>query len=97
MRVGLYLRVSTGEQTVANQERELVEAIERHGWTIVATFRDEGISGSKGRDKRPGFDCLCKAITRRFPPTVFTYVLGSHEWLMWRSGDCMRTTRPPAR
>jgi hypothetical protein len=29
-------------------------------------------------------------------PTVFTYVLGSHEWLMWRSGDRMRTTRPPA-
>jgi hypothetical protein len=38
MRVGLYLRVSTGEQTVANQERELVEATSRHGWEIVATY-----------------------------------------------------------
>jgi DNA invertase Pin-like site-specific DNA recombinase len=65
MRVGLYLRVSTGEQTVANQERELIEAASRHGWEIVATYRDEGISGSKGREKRPGFDRLHKAIVRR--------------------------------
>src|SRR5262249_13747682 len=55
------LRVSTGEQTVANQERELAETARRHGWQIVATYRDEGISGAKGREKRPGFDRLCKA------------------------------------
>jgi DNA invertase Pin-like site-specific DNA recombinase len=65
MRVGLYLRVSTGEQTVANQERELAASARRHGWEIVATYRDEGISGSKGRERRPGFDRLCKAIVRR--------------------------------
>jgi DNA invertase Pin-like site-specific DNA recombinase len=28
-------------------------------------FQDEGISGAKGRDKRPAFDALCKAIARR--------------------------------
>jgi DNA invertase Pin-like site-specific DNA recombinase len=65
MRVGLYLRVSTGEQTVTYQERELIEAVSRHGWEITATYRDEGISGAKGREKRPGFDRLCKAILRR--------------------------------
>jgi DNA invertase Pin-like site-specific DNA recombinase len=65
MRVGMYLRVSTGEQTIANQERELTAAAERHGWTIASVFKDEGISGAKGRDARPGFDQLCKAITRR--------------------------------
>jgi DNA invertase Pin-like site-specific DNA recombinase len=64
-RVALYLRVSTFGQTVENQERELAEAAERHGWTIAATFKDEGISGAKGRDKRPAFDRLCKAVTRR--------------------------------
>jgi DNA invertase Pin-like site-specific DNA recombinase len=64
-RVALYLRVSTGSQTVENQERELTEAASRHGWSIVAVFKDEGISGAKGRDKRPAFDKLCKAITRR--------------------------------
>ena len=64
-RVGLYLRVSTGDQTIENQRRELAEAAERHGWNVVATYIDEGISGSKGRDRRPGFDQLCMAVTRR--------------------------------
>ena len=61
----LYLRVSTDDQTVENQRRELAEAAARHGWHIVAEFSDTGISGAKGRDKRPGLDRLCKAITRR--------------------------------
>jgi hypothetical protein len=30
----------------------------RSGHEIVALYRDEGISGSKGRDKRPGFDAM---------------------------------------
>jgi DNA invertase Pin-like site-specific DNA recombinase len=41
------------------------ENAQRHGWGIVAVFQDEGISGSKGRDKRPQFDALHKAIARR--------------------------------
>lgn len=64
-RVGLYLRVSTDSQTVENQLRVLTEVAERSGWTIVATYSDEGISGTKGRDKRPGFDGLLRAISRR--------------------------------
>jgi DNA invertase Pin-like site-specific DNA recombinase len=64
-RVALYLRVSTREQTVENQRRELTEVADRHGWRIVAQFADEGVSGAKGRDKRPGFDKLMKATTRR--------------------------------
>jgi DNA invertase Pin-like site-specific DNA recombinase len=61
----LYLRVSTGEQTVANQARELAEAAQRHSWDVVATFSDQGISGAKGRQSRPGFDRLHRAIVRR--------------------------------
>jgi DNA invertase Pin-like site-specific DNA recombinase len=64
-RVAVYARVSTDEQTVANQQRELQAAADRHGWQITATFTDEGISGTKGRDKRPGFDLLCRGITRK--------------------------------
>src|SRR5579872_1685101 len=64
-RVALYLRVSTQGQTVENQRRELEAAAERHGWSVVAVFADEGISGTKGRDKRPAFDALCKAVSRR--------------------------------
>jgi DNA invertase Pin-like site-specific DNA recombinase len=63
--VALYLRVSTGEQTVENQRRDLEAAIERRGWRVVAEFCDEGVSGANGRHKRPGFDRLHRAITRR--------------------------------
>jgi DNA invertase Pin-like site-specific DNA recombinase len=63
--IAIYLRVSTGEQTIDNQARDLYEAAERHGWTIAATFKDEGISGAKGRSLRPAFDRLCRAIVRR--------------------------------
>jgi len=64
-RVALYLRVSTDGQTVANQRRELHAVAERHGWNVVDEFADEGISGAKGRDKRPGYDQLHRGIVRR--------------------------------
>ena len=64
LRAALYLRVSTGEQTVENQRRDLETAAAQRGWAIVATYADEGISGSKGRDKRPGLDAMLKDATR---------------------------------
>src|SRR5687768_15906429 len=64
-RVALYARVSTDGQTVANQRRELDAVADRHGWDVVSVFTDQGISGSKGRVKRPGFDKLLKAVARR--------------------------------
>src|SRR5215469_151914 len=41
------------------------QACAARGWQIVKTFEDPGISGAKGRDQRPGFDALLKAVTRR--------------------------------
>jgi DNA invertase Pin-like site-specific DNA recombinase len=64
-RAVLYLRVSTIEQTTANQERELRQAAERAGWEVVKVYKDHGISGAKGRDKRPAFDALCRDANRR--------------------------------
>ncbi len=64
-RVALYCRVSTDGQTVENQTRELRAVAKRHGWKIVETFTDKGISGAKGRNGRPGFDALHKAIARK--------------------------------
>ena len=66
-RVAIYTRVSTsdGQQTIDNQLRDLNIAAERMGWEIVAHYSDEGISGAKGRDRRPGLDAMLKAITRR--------------------------------
>ena len=64
-RIALYTRVSQDTQTTENQRRELVAVAERLGWEIVAEFTDHGISGSKGREKRPGYDALMKAVARR--------------------------------
>ena len=64
-RVAIYTRVSTDGQSVENQLQELRTMAERHGWSVVAEFSDAGISGAKGRDKRPGFDRMLKAATRR--------------------------------
>jgi DNA invertase Pin-like site-specific DNA recombinase len=64
-RVAFYQRVSTGGQSTANQRRELQAFAKRHGWHVVQVFEDNGISGAKGRDERPGLDALLKAVARR--------------------------------
>lgn len=64
-RVAFYLRVSTDQQTVENQRLELQAVADRLGWTVITTLADEGISGAKGRDQRPGFNTLMTMITRR--------------------------------
>ncbi len=64
-RIGIYARVSTDGQTVENQLRELRQVGKRRGWQVISEFTDNGVSGRNGRDKRPGFDDLCKAATQR--------------------------------
>lgn len=63
--VAIYARVSTDGQTTENQLLELTQVAERHGWQVTATFVDEGISGAKGRDRRPGFNALHRTIARK--------------------------------
>jgi DNA invertase Pin-like site-specific DNA recombinase len=66
-RAALYLRVSTIDQTTANQERVLRDVAERMGLEIVKVYKDHGVSGAKGRDERPQFDkLLTDAIQRKF-------------------------------
>ena len=64
-RAALYIRVSTDGQTVENQLRDLQSISDRLGWTVVAIYRDEGISGAKGRDQRPGFDQMLRGVARK--------------------------------
>ncbi|OYW27740.1 MAG: resolvase [Caulobacter sp. 12-67-6] len=65
-RVAIYARVSTDRnQTVENQLRELQTVAQRSGWIVVGVHTDEGISGAKGRDQRPAYDALLKAVSRR--------------------------------
>jgi len=64
-RAVLYLRVSTTDQTTANQERELREVASRMGCEIVRVYKDHGISGAKSRDGRPEFDRLLRDAAQR--------------------------------
>ena len=66
-------RVSTTEQTTANQERELREVASRMGCEVVKVYRDHGISAAKGRDERPQFDRLCRGATKREFDAIMTW------------------------
>lgn len=65
MKVAIYVRVSTNEQTTENQVRELESWADRAGHEIVAVYDDNGISGAKGREYRVEFDKLLKGAVRR--------------------------------
>jgi DNA invertase Pin-like site-specific DNA recombinase len=53
-RAALYVRVSTGHQTLENQIHELTQIAERRGWQVVEIYKDHGISGAKDQIKRTG-------------------------------------------
>lgn len=63
----IYLRVCTSKQETENQRRELEALAKRADWPIVQVYEDKGISGAKGRDKRPALDAMLKdAALRKF-------------------------------
>jgi hypothetical protein len=63
-RAAIYLRVSTDGQTTENQRLALIAVAEHRSWTVANVYEDAGISGAKGRDKRPGLDALLKDTAR---------------------------------
>ena len=64
-KVCLYSRTSHSDSNPLNQINELKEVANRNGWTIVKEFVDAGISGAKGRDKRPQFDAMLKSAMKK--------------------------------
>ncbi len=73
-KAAIYARVSTNNgQTPENQLAQLRDAAAKAGWDVVGEYVDQGISGAKGRDKRPAFDRLCKAATRREVDVVMAW------------------------
>jgi len=60
-KVALYLRVSTHQQTVENQRRELEAYCLRQGWTIAKVYEDSGYSGSKS--DRPALNAMLADAT----------------------------------
>ena len=73
MDVAIYARVSTASQTVENQLIELRDAAKRLGWTVAHEIVDEGISGSKGRSDRPGFDRIFELVDQKAVGAVMAW------------------------
>jgi len=63
MRVAIYCRVSTSDQSVEMQRAQLLEYVARRGWELTGEYTDEGISGTK--DRRPGLDRLMDDARKR--------------------------------
>jgi DNA invertase Pin-like site-specific DNA recombinase len=74
-RAAIYVRVSTDKQTIENQLRELRRIAERRGWEVVHEYHDAGISGSKGREARPGLDQMLKDAQRRHFDVVMAWAI----------------------
>jgi len=62
-KAGLYLRVSTADQTTLNQELELKKYCENNNLEIYKLYKDEGISGSK--TSRPQLDLMLQDMRNR--------------------------------
>jgi DNA invertase Pin-like site-specific DNA recombinase len=74
-RAAIYVRVSTDKQTIENQLRELRQIAERRGWEVVREYRDAGVSGSKGREARPGLDDMLNEAQRRRFDVVMAWAI----------------------
>src|SRR5262252_8053714 len=74
-RAAIYVRVSTDKQTIDNQVAALHQIAERRGWEVVEQYHDAGISGSKGRDGRPGLDRMLKDASKRRFDVVMAWAI----------------------
>lgn len=72
MRVGIYARVSTGDQSVEMQVTELKQFALARGWEIEV-FEDRGFSGKS--TARPAFKRLMEAAGKRRIDTVAVWKL----------------------
>jgi len=63
-RAAIYLRVSTADQAMTDEERELREIAGRSGLEIVQVYKDHGMSGT-GRGKWGDFDALCRDASKK--------------------------------
>jgi DNA invertase Pin-like site-specific DNA recombinase len=81
LRVARYLRCSRSEQNVHLQEDETAALIEKRGWTLAGTYKDEGVSGT--RERRPGLDRLMADVRKGKIDAV----------LVWRADRLFRSLK----
>ena len=81
MRVAIYARVSTDDQTNQTQINELKRYCEMKGWSDLTTFQDEGVSGTK--TSRPEFDKMIEAAQNKEFDVI----------AVWRFDRASRSTR----
>ena len=81
MRVAIYARVSTDDQTNQTQINELKKYCELKGWSDITIFQDEGISGTK--TSRPEFDKMIEAAKNKEIDAI----------MVWRFDRASRSTR----
>ena len=81
MKVAIYTRVSTNDQSVAMQNSDLRHYCDQRGLEVYREYCDQGISGTK--DKRPALDeLLCDARKKKFDIV-----------LVWRFDRFARSTK----
>jgi DNA invertase Pin-like site-specific DNA recombinase len=61
-RVAIYTRVSTDDQTTANQDVALQVPASIYGWKVIKTYEDHAVSGSIPPMQRPGMRQLLQAV-----------------------------------
>lgn len=72
-KIALYMRVSTTDQLLDMQRRELETYCRARGYDTWQEYTDHGISGAK--TSRPGLDALLQAVRRRQAHTVVIWSL----------------------
>ena len=81
MRVAVYARVSTTEQSTEPQLLDLRRYADQRGWDVYQVYDDKGISGT--RDSRPALDALMNDARKRRFDVV----------LVWRFDRFARSTK----
>lgn len=81
MKVAIYARVSTNDQSTQMQTRDLLAYAESRGWKVHKVYEDVGISGSKA--SRPSLDkMMADAEAKKFDVV-----------LVWRFDRFARSTK----
>lgn len=73
MKVAIYLRVSTKDQTTLNQELLLEDYCKRNEYEIYKIYKDEGISGSK--TSRAGLDIMLQDMRHKYFEAIIVWKL----------------------